>query len=127
MKDDCVGLADARARHAFARAQGWAYPREAVQLVKGLPVTLRTLGVAQGVAMLARDRRPAARGLAEDLCGWLLAEAPSKPLGTGRADAVGLIERVVAASPQAVRAAEEEAIRFLEVLKLFGELLHGRD
>lgn len=127
MKGERIDLADARARHAFARVQGWARPREAAQRVKGLPVTIRTLGLAQGVAMLARDRSPAARELAEDLCGWLLAEAPVKPLGAGRADAVGLIERVVAASPQAVRAAEEEAIRFLEVLKLFGELLHGRD
>ena len=126
MQAETVDIATARTRYAFSRAQKWGDPQTTVQLVKGLPVAVRSLGLAQAVAQLARRGKPG-RQLSDDVCGWLLEAAPMKLLGTGRADAVGLIERVVEAGPQAVRAAEEEAIRFLEVLKLFGELVHGAD
>ncbi len=120
-------LAAERASYAFQRARKWREPRETAQLVKGLPVAVRSLGLAQAVAMLTRRSRQG-RQLADDLCGWLLDRAPMKTLGeSDRSDAVGLVERVVGASPQAARAAEEEAVRFLEALKLFGDLIHGSD
>ncbi len=118
-------LAAERGRYAFECARKWRDPRETVQLVKGLPVAVRGLGLAQAVAMIARRSRQGQQ-LAANLGGWLLEAAPRKPLGAGAgSDAVGLVELVIAASPEAARAAEEEAIRFLEALKLFGDLLHG--
>ncbi|MDN5862846.1 MAG: type III-B CRISPR module-associated protein Cmr5 [Salinisphaera sp.] len=117
-------LAHARARYALERVQRWNWPRETVQLVKGLPVSVRTLGLAQAVALLAR-REAAARDLAEDLCGWLLREAPAKPLGAGSADPGALLDKIAKSSPGQTRAAEQEALRFLEVLKLFGEAKYG--
>jgi CRISPR-associated protein (Cas_Cmr5) len=124
MRAEGIDLSHQRARFAFERVKAWDRAQEAAQLVKGLPVSLRTLGLAQAVAMLTR-RGAAARELANDLCGWLLDRSPMKPLGEGRADPVGLVERVTESSPQAVHAAEDEAIRFLEVVKLFGEMVHG--
>ncbi len=116
-----------RGRYAYEKAKKWSDPRDTHQLAKGLPVAVRSLGLAQAVAMLARRGRPG-RQLVDDLCGWLLAAAPMKPLGaSNRSDAVGLVEMVIKASPEATRAAEEEAMRFLEALKLFGDLLHGSD
>lgn len=124
MNRDAIDLADKRGKYALDRVRSWREAGKTVQLVKGLPVMVRSLGLAQAVAMLAR-RGGSGRQLSEDLAGWLLGEAPMKPLGEGRSDALGLVERVVSATPEAVRAAEEEAILFLEVLKLFGELQHG--
>jgi CRISPR-associated protein (Cas_Cmr5) len=119
-----VDLSQCRAEYALERVDAWRRPQEAVKIVKGLPVAVRTVGLPQAVAMLAR-RGGASRDLSDDLCGWLLARAPMKVLGAGRSDAVGLMERIVASPPEAVRAAEAEAIRFLEVLKLLAELKHG--
>ena len=124
MPDDRVDLQQHRALYALERVKAWKSPQGSVQLVKGLPVAVRNLGLAQEVAVLAR-RGGAASDLAEDLCGWLLAKSPVLPLGRSRPDPLSLVERIVVSSPQAVRAAEEEAIRFLEVLKLLGELVHG--
>ena len=124
MKAESTDLVDRRAKCAHRRVEAWPEPQKTVQVVKGLAVMVRSLGLAQSAAILARRGAPGRR-LAEDLAAWLLDQAPMKPLGEGRSDAVGLIERVIEATPQAARAAEEEAIRFLEVLKLFGELRHG--
>lgn len=117
-------LSDERARYAWARARNWTQPKQSVQIVKGLPVLIRTLGLAQGIAMLAR-KSDAGQELSGDVCAWLLEGAPYRPLGEGRADAVGLVQRIVESGCEEARAAEEEAIRFVEVLKLFGELIYG--
>ena len=119
-------LADERARYAWDRVSNWTRPEQSGQLAKGLPMSIRTLGLAQGIAMLARKSGDAAsQELAADVCGWLLEKAPCRPLGEGRANATELVQRIVESGCEEVRAAEEEAIRFVEVLKLFGELNYG--
>jgi hypothetical protein len=119
-----IDLVDERAKYAWKRVQNWTQPKQAVQIVKGLPVSIRTLGLAQGIAMLGKSSDGASQELSGDVCSWLLDASPYRMLGKGRADATGLIERIIESGCEEVRAAEEEAIRFTEVLKLFAELCH---
>ncbi len=124
MENDLVNL---RAKYAFNCVKEWTQEKQAVQLVKGLPVMIRTLGLAQGIAMIARKSDAASQELSYNICGWLLEKSPYRPLGEARSSAVELIQRIMESGYEEVSAAEEEAIRFAEVLKLFGELIHGNE
>ena len=116
-------LRDRRARAACLAVSQWSGDRATLQdHVKGLPVLVRRLGLAQAVALLAA--RSETRPLAQDLSRWLAEAWPGQSVG--RVGEVGVFLREFTALPSArARALEDEGLRYAEALKLFSGGLHG--
>lgn len=121
-----ASLRHARAREAHAMVLGWHRAERLKKHVAGLPVLLRSLGLAQGVCLLAS--RAETHELADNLVAWIMDRHPARPLGrrgAGGATVEAFLEGYTGLDLRSARALDEEALRFSEVLKLVSGALHG--
>ncbi len=118
-----VSLDRLRARHAHGRVGAWSRPQDELAEVQGLPVLIRTQGMAASLAALVRRKRELAKDLAEWLgSGW----GAGSPVHGVRSPA-DLLARYVALDVQAGRAVDTEARLYAEALKRFAGVLHARE
>lgn len=124
-----ANLQQQRMQRAYAAVKAWPEDekknKELTQRVKGLPVALRTQGLAVTLATLMKNQR----ALSEALAQWLLVECPHRPLDVPDARQqrisldVQLLDAAVRSSRPAYLAAQAEALAFLEHVKRFAEAL----
>jgi hypothetical protein len=126
-------LTHQRAAFAYSRVSEWGKPwrARALAIVKGLPVSLRTLGLTVLLAMLIRGNSAHERELIHILSRWLLEKAPQRPLSQWFTESQGedvgklLLRACLKADRASYLAAQTEALALLEQVKLFAEALYG--
>ncbi len=117
-------LRHARNRAAFQEVRLWGRNPRLAQAVKGLPVLVRSMGIASAVALLAS--RPDTHALAEALASWLTRGCPVRFFENVDGDGVGAFLAAYAkASQHRAHALDEEGLRFAEALKLLYLAVHG--
>jgi len=117
-------LRNARTRAAAERVSAWGSSSRLGQHVKALPVLVRSMGIAQATAYLARQNET--RPMAEDLAWWLAEGCPVGLLGRARSGGVAaFIKAFVKLDQRTAHAADEEGLRFAEALKLFHVAIFG--
>lgn len=90
--------------------------------LEGLPVELRTRGVALTVAALQHRKAAEPRAIAEWIAKWLMADCPAAPLapvGTLPPTVDGLLRRLETIDAAQWAAATTEAIAFVGQAKVF--------
>lgn len=118
---------------AYRKVSAWGaeYCGEAATLSKGLPVTLRSEGLILTLAMLLRRDGRAHAVLAELVAEWLLDKAPVKILPIDRSEATpARLLRELAGEEldrPAYLAAQAEALRLLERVKLLAQALYRKE
>ena len=133
---DNRNLDSRRAGFAYTQVAGWgeSWRKEAVKLVKGLPITLRTQGLPVTLAVLMNGNKTHKRELAILMEQWILDVSPRK-LFSREADASHLTKPgqrlldICLNSDRATHlAAQAEAMAVLEYVKLFASALwEGED
>ncbi|MBL8470792.1 MAG: hypothetical protein KF778_19810 [Rhodocyclaceae bacterium] len=123
-------LRAARARYCYDEAVRWKpeFRKEITQRLKGLPVQMRSQGLANTLALLMADDKFHVAVLAEILARWLLEKSPLRPLPeTGGPAHWGAPRRLLDACVKARRIeyawAQIEAIALMDQLKLFAGAL----
>jgi len=90
---------------------------------KGLPVMLRSQGVAVAVATLNKERKT--QPLAENIARWLLEDAPVKTLKPDESRRAAPVRKLLAACAKvdrtAYRVAQREALALAEMIKIYAE------
>lgn len=116
-------LRELRSRSACRAVDRWPTGTPLRQHVKGLPVLIRSLGLASAVALL--HARGETRPLAEDLAAWLLQGHPARPLGQEAGGVPAFLRAFVKLSSAEARGLESEGLRYAEALKLYAGALHA--
>ena len=109
--ESSLSLRDARVRAAFEAVGTLSKDSPALE---GAPVMLRTLGLVQGLLLLAKDGD--SKPIAEAVVTWLRGPPGLVPASTDGVS--GLIEELIKGEGHTwIGAGEAEAIQFLTVLK----------
>lgn len=112
-----------RSRFVFKLASKWRGPsrKEATALAQGLPVAMRTQGLAITLARLSAKDSVASRTLRDMLFDWLTKDAPSIKFGKSLATSTELLERLLELDRPTYLVAQREALALSERIKLISK------
>ena len=124
-------LSRRRARFAFGRLRGASDMDGLAQVLKGLPIQVRTQGLSTVLAlMMADDGKPGIRAVRELVVGWLKHDdCPAKPLlgsqqgGQEAPPDEALLRWCIEAGNGSYRAVQAEAAALLDQAKLLAAAL----
>jgi CRISPR-associated protein Cmr5 len=114
-------LSQERAAYALGRVQEAGADHDYARLCRDLPAMLLQNGLGQSLAfLLSKGDEKAARGLYEDISGWLIGE---RRIYSGNK----LIEAVMEGDRREYMAAQEEALELSGWLKRFADATIGKE